>query len=200
MTRKFSTAIISALAISLAFWGQPATTAMAQNQAPVIHNFSPGSGPVGMQVVITGLNLGGARAVNFNSANARFNVITSNMILAFVPPGAGTGPISVTTGFGTYRSGAFFTTTQQGQQGGPIEIHTFAPAGGRAGARVTINGRNFCTTCTRAVLFNGVRANFWVASSNQIIAIAPAGATTGSIRVEGATGIGVSRGFFQVLR
>jgi hypothetical protein len=65
---------------------------------------------------------------------------------------------------------------------------------------VSIFGRNFATTSTRAVLFNGVRANFSVVSSDRIIAIVPFGATTGLVRVEGATGIATSRGFFTVIR
>ncbi|MEW6211433.1 MAG: IPT/TIG domain-containing protein, partial [Acidobacteriota bacterium] len=92
---------------------------------------------------------------------------------------------------------AFFTSTQQG---GPIEIQFFSPVAGRAGTQVTITGRNFANAGTRAVFFNGVRARFFPVASDRIIAIVPFGATTGPIRVEGATGIATSRGFFNVAR
>lgn len=190
-------ATITTLAIAMAFMLAAPATTEAQSNAPVIHNFTPLSAPPGTLISIFGRNLGGAVAVRFNSANAQFRVVTSDFIQAVVPVNAGTGPISVTTRFGTARSGAFFTSTQQG---GGVEIFTFSPAGARVGTRVTITGRNFATTGTRAVLFNGVRANFAVVSSNQIIALVPQGATTGPVRVEGATGIATSRGFFNVLR
>lgn len=197
MTRKLFAVAISTLAITLAFLGPISNTAKAQNNLPVIFNFTPLNAPPGTLISISGRNLGGAVSVRFNSANAQFRVITSDFIQAIVPQGAGTGPISVTTRFGTARSGAFFTSTQQG---GGIEIFFTSPAAGRAGTQVSITGRNFATTGTRAVLFNGVRARFFVVSSDRIIAIVPQGATTGPIRVEGATGIATSRGFFNVVR
>ncbi|MEW6211260.1 MAG: IPT/TIG domain-containing protein, partial [Acidobacteriota bacterium] len=147
MTRKIFAVAISTLAIAFAFLGPISNTAEAQNNLPVIFNFTPASAPPGTLVSISGRNLGGARSVRFNSANAQFRVITSDFIQAVVPAGAGTGPIFVTTPFGTARSGAFFTSTQQG---GPIEIQFFSPVAGRAGTQVTITGRNFANAGTRA--------------------------------------------------
>jgi hypothetical protein len=78
--------------------------------APTITSFTPTSGPVGTLVTLTGTNFSGASAVAFGGTLASvFPVISPTQIVATVPAGALSGPISVTTPGGTATSGATFT-------------------------------------------------------------------------------------------
>jgi len=79
---------------------------------PSISSFTPGSGPAGTSVVLTGSNFTGTTAVAFNGINASgFMVNSSTQITVTVPAGASTGPISVTTPGGTAASTQVFTVT-----------------------------------------------------------------------------------------
>src|SRR6266513_2912060 len=115
---------------------------------PTISSFTPGSGPVGTSVTISGTNFTGASAVLFNGTTA---------ITTTVPAGATSGPISVTTPGGTASSAASFTvgdTTpptvtidQAAGQADPtnsLPINFTAvfskPVSGFTGAGVTISG------------------------------------------------------------
>jgi hypothetical protein len=76
---------------------------------PVILSFSPTSGAVGSQVVITGNSFTGATKVTFGSKKAIFTVNSYTQITATVPAGAVTGKIQVTTPGGTTVSATVFT-------------------------------------------------------------------------------------------
>jgi uncharacterized repeat protein (TIGR03803 family) len=77
---------------------------------PVVLSFTPNSGPVGTQVVITGNSLTGATSVNFGGAKATvFSVDSYTQITATVPLNAKTGKIQVTTPGGTATSSSTFT-------------------------------------------------------------------------------------------
>gem|GEM_PF-1814381 len=79
---------------------------------PTITSFTPGSGPVGTTVVITGTNLSTASAVKFNGvATTAFTIDSATQITVTVPAHATTGLISVKTGGGTATSSATFTVT-----------------------------------------------------------------------------------------
>ncbi len=78
--------------------------------APTVGTFTPTSGAAGTTVTVNGTDFIGVTAVRFNGVNAgSFNVLNSNQLTAVVPPGATTGPISVTTGLGTGTSSTNFT-------------------------------------------------------------------------------------------
>lgn len=75
-----------------------------------VTSFSPTSGAVGTQVVITGMSLLQATAVKFGGVVATaFTVNSDTQITATVPTGAKTGKISVTTPGGTANSATTFT-------------------------------------------------------------------------------------------
>jgi hypothetical protein len=77
--------------------------------APGITSFSPTHGLPGTNVVITGSNFLGATVVRFNGTNATFIPPTNNTTLvAVVPKGAQTGPITVGAPGGTNTSAASF--------------------------------------------------------------------------------------------
>lgn len=71
---------------------------------PTITSFTPGSGPVGTTVTITGTNFSATPAnntVSFNGVVAIVTASTSTSITVTVPSGATTGKISVTVGGNT---------------------------------------------------------------------------------------------------
>lgn len=85
------------------------TVASATKNPPTITSFSPTKGDVDATVTITGKNLLGATTVDFNGVPATPTVETDLTISATVPPGATSGPIKVTTPYGTATSKKDFT-------------------------------------------------------------------------------------------
>ena len=69
--------------------------------APLVLSFSPASGKAGAVVTIGGTSFNYARSVTFNGVAAAFSVRSGTTIVATVPAGATTGPIRVTTPFGS---------------------------------------------------------------------------------------------------
>ena len=72
--------------------------------APRITSFTPTSGIVGHSVTLSGANFRGATEVRFHGVLARFVVVSSTQIVAFVPAGITRGPLTVTTPAGTATS------------------------------------------------------------------------------------------------
>jgi alpha-tubulin suppressor-like RCC1 family protein len=152
---------------------------------PTVSRISPESGGAGggTTVTITGLELDGASAVKFGSANATSVTVESNTsISAVTPPGTGTVYVTVTTPAGTSsinRSVHFAYV--------PVPVvKKLSPAEGSAagGTSVTITGTNL--TGASAVMFGSTSASsFTVNSSTSITAVAPAG-------VAGAVGVTVT--------
>jgi uncharacterized repeat protein (TIGR03803 family) len=77
--------------------------------APVLKTFSPTSGPVGTQVILTGTSFLQATTVKFAGKAATFTINSDTQITTTVPTGAVTGKISVTTPGGTANSSTNFT-------------------------------------------------------------------------------------------
>ena len=82
---------------------------MSGPAGPHVDAFSPPSGLVGASVSIFGRNFAGTTRVAFNGTTASFVVISPTNLMAVVPAGATTGPISVTTAFGVGTSATSFT-------------------------------------------------------------------------------------------
>ena len=177
--------------------------------APVITSFTPTSGPEGTRLTIIGLGFTDASVITFtgtsnNTVTTGFSVNTINypgsaISGVLVPPGAQTGPISVTTPNGTATSTGIFTVIIIP----PPTITSFTPTSGPAGTRITINGTNL--DGTSAITFTGttsntVATNYTVnATGTQITgAFVPAGAQTGPIQVTTAKGTGTSVASFTV--
>jgi hypothetical protein len=160
--------------------------------APTISGFSPGSGPVGTSVTITGSNLTGASSVRFfNNVSASFTVDSDTQITAAVPSGATTGPISVTTLGGTATSSTNFTVSASAPT-----ISGISPSFGPEGTSVTITGSHL-TGASAVSFLNNVPASFTVDSDTQISTMVPTGAATGPISVT-APGGSVSSSTFTV--
>ena len=91
---------------------------------PTVTSFTPTSGPVGVTVAVTGTNFTGVTDVTFGGMPAvTVTVGSPTQLSAVVPPGASTGKIAVTTGFGTGTSATdFLVTTPIGTR-----FHTISP-------------------------------------------------------------------------
>jgi MYXO-CTERM domain-containing protein len=87
---------------------------------PTINSFTPDNGVVGDQVIVTGTGFTGA-TVAFNGTTATAVISNDTQLTATVPPGATTGPISVTNPLGTATSATPFTIN--GTSGGGCGCH-----------------------------------------------------------------------------
>lgn len=76
---------------------------------PTVSGFSPKSGPVGTQVVITGMSLKQTSTVTIGKAKATFTVNSDTQVTATVAAGAVTGKVSVKTKGGTATGPGNFT-------------------------------------------------------------------------------------------
>jgi gliding motility-associated-like protein len=80
-------------------WGMPETVSFTITASPTISSFTPPSGIVGTTVTITGTNFDTTPAnnvVSFNGTMATVTSSTTTSIIATVPGGAASGPITVT--------------------------------------------------------------------------------------------------------
>ena len=72
---------------------------------PTLTNVSPGSGPAGTSVTVSGTNFTGVTEVDFGSGNkASFTVNNSTTLTATAPAGSGTVDVTVTTASGTSKT------------------------------------------------------------------------------------------------
>ncbi|HQT96915.1 MAG TPA: IPT/TIG domain-containing protein [Thermodesulfobacteriota bacterium] len=152
--------------------------------APTVSSVSPTSGPVGTDVTIGGTHF----QTGVTSLSVRFNgvlsdnvtVVSDNQVLAKVPAAAGTGPVAVSTNYGTaYYSPSNFVVT--------ASVASFAPQIGTINAPVTIDGSGFDPSTQ--VKFNGVPASYVSVSGPQrVIANVPPGATSGPLSVVTSAG------------
>ncbi len=89
-----------------------AFTVQSTYPKPAVAGFSPGSGPVGTSVTITGSGFyAGVTTVAFNGKAAVTEVLSGTALRAVVPAGATSGRISVRTPGGTATSKNKFTVT-----------------------------------------------------------------------------------------
>jgi hypothetical protein len=108
-------------------------------------------------------------------------VETDQTVRAFVPPGAATGPVAITTPWGTDTGPESFTVIV------PPVITSYAPAHGPVGSQVTIEGSGF--SGMSEVAFGGVIAtSFTVDSDVRIRVTVPSGAGLGPIRLTNPAG------------
>ena len=125
-------------------------------------------------MTINGTGFGGATSVTFNGVEATaISSVTATSLKATVPPGAVTGPITVTNASGAGSGGTNFAV--------PLAITSFSPSSGLEGTAVTINGVGFNKAI--GVKFGDLTADGTIDSDTQITAIVPPGAVTAPITV-----------------
>jgi hypothetical protein len=151
------------------------------DQGPLISTISPGAGPGGTVVTITGLNFGSTRGsgtVTFNGVAATPTSWSNTQIVVPVPSAATTGNVVVTT------SGGFASNPVPFIVGTAPSINSLSPKSGNAGTSVTIAGTNFGSSQgSSTAMFNGVIATPTSWSATSIVAPVPTGATTGPMVV-----------------
>lgn len=159
---------------------------------PGVFSFAPIGGPVGTEVDIRGFLLADALNVSFNGVPAAVLESSDTLIRVIVPPGATSGPISVTTSLGTtVTSTPFFV-------GEAPRVDLIQPDSARVGEPVVLTGANFTHVTT--VRFGGTgEATFVVDSDTQITAMPDSFASSGHVSVQGPTGSDESSQMFLVL-
>jgi uncharacterized repeat protein (TIGR01451 family) len=155
-----------------------------------ITSFTPTNGPENSPIQIFGTNFLGATAITFNGAVVNISPATSNtFIQTTIPTGVTTGPLGVTTPFGTS------VNTNLTFYAVPV-ITGFSPTHGLPNTSILISGTNFFGASS--VRFNGTNANFTYINNGQISALVPTNAFNGPISVTAPAGTGFSGTPFQV--
>ncbi len=147
---------------------------------PSVNNISPGTGPAGTQVTISGSNFTSPSSVTINgTACTAVTVVNSTTITATVATGTSTGQVVVTTAAGSTTDNVGFSYVP------PVIISSISPSSGTAYTTVTISGSGFNSGVNNlaGVTFGGSKAeSFSLSSDNLITAVVPGG-TTGPVNV-----------------
>jgi RHS repeat-associated protein len=157
---------------------------------------SPGSGPVGTSVRIIGTGFGataGQNTVRFNGTSATVTSASASELVAVVPAGATTGPVSVTSPTGSATSDSPFTVSPAAA---PV-INTAAPAVAAPGTAVTLGGQNFgIRLADNSVTLNNSRVELTSASATALGITVPEATGSGRVRVSTAEGTAVGPDLF----
>lgn len=160
---------------------------------PSITEFTPGSGPPGTQVTITGSNLVDVVSVTFNGAKAEFAPgFEPGQLFATVPSAATTGVIAIQTAAGSCASEGSFVVTAAGS---PI-ITGFSTNRASPGTWILIRGGNLSRV--QSVRFQGVEAAFSEISPDALSARVPY-APSGPVTVRTESGLATSPESFTVV-
>ena len=151
----------------------PYTTTSNFVVQPTISGFTPGAGPVGTSVTVTGASFNaGGLTVKFGGVTAQTNNVTFSQFTTIVPVGATNAPITVTTVGGSMTSTQLFYL--------PASITSFTPT--NSGPTVRIDGQNFIGAT--AVTFTGASPVTPRVTNNTTIGVdLPVGVITGPISV-----------------
>jgi len=151
---------------------------------PSITSLFPNSAAVGSTVNIAGSSMGGnIGSVSFNGVNATQIVSWGpTSVTVFVPSGASTGNLVLTSAGGTASNTLNFSVVPA------PNISSLSPNSGPVGGTVTITGSNFGAN-SWSVTFNGQYANINGWSDTSISAVVPSGTTTGNVVVTAAGGV-----------
>jgi RHS repeat-associated protein len=148
---------------------------------PLVSGVTPGTGPTGSQVVVSGSGFGatqGTSTITFNGVSPTVNSWSDTQIGVTLGPTVTSGPVKVTVSNVVSPGDVNFTVP------GP-QVTSISPASGVAGSQVTINGSAFQATRGSAsyVYFGSTSAtvNSW--STTRIVATVPNGVSTGPVYV-----------------
>lgn len=155
-----------------------ATTLTISGLAPLV-------GRVGANVTISGAGFSatpGNNVVKFGAVTATVVSATPSSIVATVPVGAVTGPVSVTVGGNTATSAMSYVVRYPA-------ISSFAPLAVLPGNQVTLSGNNLnLVPGSTTVAVGGVPATIVSIINTQIVFTAPAGMQTNQIQVSTSYG------------
>jgi hypothetical protein len=164
-----------------------------------VSSFAPASGPVGATVAVVGSGFASSAAANsvrINGAAAAVVSAERTRLTITVPPGATTGPISVTVGGGTATSAASFVVASDY---GPPTIASFTPSIAVAGTALSVAGSNFNPAiASDSARVGAAPASIASATSASMVVATPAGTGSGHIQVMTSKGTATSTGFLFV--
>jgi len=158
--------------------------------------FSPSSGSAGTTVTINGTGFSttaSQNAVTFNGSSASVTSSTASQIVATVPSGAATGPITVTAPNGSATSANPFVVASV------LSITSVTPNIGVSGTAVTITGTNFDPTAANNNLkFNATsQPAIAVTGTTSIATTVPGNTASGQISISNISGVaGSGQDFF----
>ncbi len=160
--------------------------------APSVLSFSPGTGPVGTVVTVTGANFSGVTGVRLGQTNVpAFTVASATSLNFTVPAGAVTSRIRVFAAGGLQQSATDFVVIPA------PTITAFSPVSGSPGSQVLLTGTHLTGATT--VRFGGIStAVFSVVSATSLLATVPVGAVSGVLSVTTPGGTATSAGSFTV--
>jgi uncharacterized repeat protein (TIGR01451 family) len=109
---------------------------------PRVDAFTPLLGPAGTTVTVSGYSFTNATAVRFNGVNAGFSSVTDTQLVAVIPSGASTGPLTVVTPDGS-GSGPFnyIVTTNPDLAVLQTNSPTIVPFGSNVTVTVTVTNK-----------------------------------------------------------
>ncbi|MEN9573597.1 MAG: hypothetical protein RL514_1452 [Verrucomicrobiota bacterium] len=171
--------------ITVSTAGGSVTSSVPFYLAPRLTSFSPSTGTVGTAVTLAGTNFTGISSVTFAGPNstvlsAPVTSLSATQLTVLVPTNAITGLLTVTTPGGVITSAGNFAVTPR--------VDSFTPLLGPVGTTVTLRGYSF--TGATAVRFNGVNGSVSSLTDTQVVAVVPAGASTGPLTVVTPDGTG----------
>jgi hypothetical protein len=153
--------------------------AFGVHAAPTITSVSPGYGPVGTSVTVTGAGFGatkGSSTLYFGSSLAITTTWTDTQILTSVPNGMPNGKVYLQVTVGGSIASSPFTV------GTPPIISSLSPQYGPPGTVVTVTGTNFGATMgTSTIKFGTFTATPTTWSATQIVAPVPSGMPNGKV-------------------
>ncbi len=155
--------------------------------AATISGFSPSYGQPGNVITINGSGFTTATNLEFNPAApilGDFTNISDTQMMAVVPIGATSGPLSI----GTATSSSSFTVAPT--------LASFSPQTGAAPTQVYILGANFIVGGTTVTFSGAAPVSGTVTASTVVSAAVPAGAGNGPITVTTSAGSAVSTNIF----
>lgn len=146
---------------------------------PSIGIVTPLSGPKGTEMTISGTlfsTLADENQVFINGVSVPVISAAANQLKLVLPGGTGSGSVRVVVNDQATDGPQFKDQT--------LGILSVSPDNGLAGTTVTIKGSGFSTTAAdNKVYFNGVLATVKTASENTLVLDAPAGLSTGDLKV-----------------
>lgn len=162
--------------------GVPSTLTWQGPGPPVITSLNPPAGPVGTEVLLTGLRLDDPSEVAFGDLPASFTPISPTELRATVPPGATSARVRVTTPLGVGVSPDSFIVAEA------PELASAEPPAAKPGRAVVLHGRNL-QLVTRVDFTGAAGAAFSLLTDSTITTLVPAAATTGPIRLQSIFGL-----------
>jgi YD repeat-containing protein len=159
-------------------------------------SFTPSRGSVGTIVNISGTGFSSVisnNTVQFNGVSASITSSSTNLIVATVPTGATTGPITVTSPQGSLTTANSFTVTSSD---GRPRIDSFTPQIASAGTAVNLNGANFDPLPSNNHLILNATGGLVpsASTSTSMTMTAPAATSSGHIALSTSNGTVTSTG------